>query len=124
MTTSGGSSGGSATPLRPAWIRVTPGSGPVARVSPIALRVWTSDGHGMASVRWWGGSPVCTALRSADAARDGSVIRLHVAEGAKHTAVACPEIALLKATRIDLGPLPPGDYTVVAGSHRALLRVG
>ena len=37
---------------------------------------------------------------------------------------ACADLALLKTTRVDLGRLPAGSYTVVAGSRRAPLTVG
>jgi hypothetical protein len=63
---------------------------------------------------WWSGVEPCNVLDSVAMARDGTNIRLTVREGAKDLDAACIEIAMLKATIVDLGELEPGTYTISA----------
>ncbi len=101
-----------------------PGVGAATPVAPIGLRAGSGAAGPFAVVRWWGGVPSCYALRPAVVVHRGSMIRLRLAEGTTAPpGTACPDMAMLKAARIDLGQLAPGRYTVVAGEHSTVLRI-
>jgi hypothetical protein len=104
------------------WVTPVPGTGAGAGVSPTGLRAGVLDGRAFAVVTWWGGVAPCYVLRPVRIDRHGSVIRLTVREGSDAApGTACVELAQLKRTRVDLGRLAPGTYTVVAGARRAKL---
>jgi hypothetical protein len=106
-----------ATPVKP---HPGPGATPV---SPLRIRTGAQGGAAFADVFWWGGLEDCYPLRPVTVKRDGDVITLRLFEGTGAGQV-CADLALLKTTRVDLGRLPAGSYTVVAGSRRAPLTVG
>ena len=109
------------TPSAPTWVMPHPGGGPLVPVSPSGLRVGARDGSPYAVVRWWSGIPPCSVLRAVNVGVSGPTVRLRLVEGTDDPDAACPELAMLKATRIDLGGLEPGTYTVIAGrQHRTL----
>ncbi|MDX6549780.1 MAG: hypothetical protein QOJ31_464 [Gaiellales bacterium] len=107
--------------------RVIPraGAGHGYPVRPVGLRVGVGDdGRAWARVKWWGGIPSCYVLRPVRVHRSSDTITLALREGSDAPpGTACAEIAMLKAVLIDLGQLPPGSYTVVAGGRRATLTV-
>ena len=73
---------------------------------------------------WWGGIPSCYVLRPVRVHRSGDTITLSLREGSDAPpGTACADIAMLKQVLVDLGPLQPGSYTVVAGTRRAMLTV-
>jgi hypothetical protein len=116
-----GSDGRVMAPFTPSWVQPHPGGGPLTPVSPSGLRVGVRDGAPYAVVRWWSGIAPCSVLRSVNVGIDGATLRLRLVEGSDDPDAACPELAMLKATRVDLGSLEPGTYTVVAGrEHRTL----
>jgi hypothetical protein len=141
----GSATGGGATsaPDRPVSHEVPPGSQPPVTsggatlvipragddrgslVHPVRLRAGVGDdGRAWARASWWGGIPTCYVLRPVGIHRTGHVIRLELREGSDAPpGTACAEIAMLKAARIDLGPLPPGTYVVRAGGKRTTLTV-
>lgn len=63
---------------------------------------------------WWSGVEPCYTLDSVAVKRDGHEITIALTEGAAQADVACIEIAVEKVTSIDLGELPPGEYTISA----------
>jgi hypothetical protein len=86
-------------------------------VHPIgATRVEASaTGHRVsARLSWWSGVAPCSVLDSVGVVRTGTKIVLTVREGADQRGVACIELAMFKATLVDLGELAPGTYTVSA----------
>jgi hypothetical protein len=107
----------------PSWVAPHPGGGPLRPVSPSGLRVGTRDGSPYAVVRWWSGIPPCSVLRSVSVDAAGATVRLRLVEGSDDPNAACAELAVLKATRVDLGVLAPGTYTVIAGGERRTLNV-
>jgi hypothetical protein len=107
---------------RPAPVLPQPGP-PGTPVSPIRLQVGIADSGPYADVDWWGGVGPCTVARPPQVGIDGSRITIRVTEAAGRTTAVCPELAMLKRTRVDLGPLPSGTYTVVAGRRSARLTV-
>jgi hypothetical protein len=106
-----------ATPVKP---HRGPGATPV---SPLRIRTGVQGGAAFADIFWWGGLEDCYPLRPVTVQRDGDLITLRLFEGTGD-GQACADLALLKTTRVDLGRLPAGSYTVVAGSRRAPLTVG
>lgn len=77
-------------------------------------------------VAFWGGVEPCHVLAGVDVARDGNTITITVKVGAGPEAgpdIACIEIAVLKATTVDLGELDPGTYTIVAVGDAAPIEV-
>lgn len=70
--------------------------------------------HGWVRLTWWSGVEPCNALDSVAVDRSGSTINLTIREGADKLGVACIEIAVQKATIVDLGELGPGKYTITA----------
>jgi hypothetical protein len=106
------------------WVSPHPGVGAATAVYPIGLHAGNRAAGAFAVVRWWGGVPSCYALRPVAVVHRGSMIRLRLAEGTTQPAgTACDDMAMLKAARIDLGPLAPGRYTVVAGQRSTVLTV-
>lgn len=63
---------------------------------------------------WWSGVEPCSVLDSVGVARTGNDIVLTIREGADKLGVACIELAMLKATIVDLGELEPGTYAISA----------
>ena len=101
-----------------------PGDGPSNPVHPIAIHTHLNGSSGVAVVTWWGGVAPCYVLRSVRVTHHGTTIRIAVREGSGASAgTACIEMAQLKRTRVDLGHLAPGRYTVIAGSVRSHLVV-
>jgi hypothetical protein len=63
---------------------------------------------------WWSGVEPCSVLDSVGDVRTGTQIVLTIREGADRLGVACIELAMLKATIVDLGKLDPGTYSIAA----------
>jgi hypothetical protein len=81
--------------------------------------------HVQVLLAWWGGVAPCSILDSVDVQRDGTTITMTPREGADPNAgeVACPAIAALKGTVVDLGELEPGTYTLIASGDLAPIQV-
>lgn len=80
------------------------------------VRATVQDGHVIVEARWYSGVEECYPTDSVrvsidDAARS---IGLTVLEGTAGGDVICIEIAVLKATAVDLGPLAAGTWTISA----------
>ena len=97
------------------------------QLNPVAATVWklepSIDGrHVTVLLSWWSGPAPCSVLDSVVVVRDGSTITMTPREGADPAAgeqVACPAIAMLRGTIVDLGELEPGAYTLVASGDLA-----
>ena len=134
-----GSGGGIVFPLPP-----DPGSDPflgdatvvapqkdAANPQPVnvgLVRAMVDDaGHVIVEARWWSGVEECHPLQSVkvDVDNDARAIKLTVLEGTVPD-MMCIEIAVLKATAVDVGALAPGTWTISAeGEARPIeLEVG
>jgi hypothetical protein len=51
--------------------------------------------------------------------RSGTTVALTVIEGSDDLGAMCAEIAMLKATIVDLGELEPGTWTITAPNSEA-----
>jgi hypothetical protein len=69
-----------------------------------------NDGHLVVRLDWTSGVEPCYSLAAVTVDRDGDTFRLQVLEGSTGKDVACIEIAMFKATLVDLGDLPAGTY--------------
>lgn len=75
-------------------------------------------------VSWWSGVEPCYALAGVDVVSDGRTITLSVREGsAAGPDTMCIEIAVYKATIVDLGELEPGTWTIRAAGDAAPVEV-
>jgi hypothetical protein len=117
-TVSGGSGTvpGAGAPDQPAGTLVFPKAG-VRDPRPVAVQgmsLQPSDGHVVIRLDWVSGVEPCSVLAGVTTHRAGDTFTLTVMEGSLVQQVACPDIAMYKATLVDLGALGPGTYTVTA----------
>lgn len=110
----GGGGGGPVDPGQPSLVVPQPGQYNVHSVSIDKLSVRVEGHHVVVNARWWSGVAPCSVLDSVATKQDGQTITVSVREGSSAEQVACIDIAMLKATVIDLGDLAPGDYTIAA----------
>ena len=68
--------------------------------------------HVLVKLTWWSGVEPCNVLDSIKVERTGTDIALTIIEGSSDLDAACIEIAMQKATIVDLGELEPGRYTI------------
>lgn len=79
-----------------------------------ALSSSVNAGHLVVRVEWTSGVEPCSTLAAVTVDRQDDTFTLQVLEGPTALDVACIEIAMSKATLVDLGELPAGTYTVKA----------
>jgi hypothetical protein len=100
---------GDATLVRPVPGRLNP-----RPVAPIALRTSVDGRHVLVKLTWYGGVDPCSVLDSVRIERTGMDISLSPMEGSSDPDAICIEIAVLKATIVDLGDLEPGTWRIAA----------
>ena len=83
-------------------------------VTPIALRASVDGRHVLVKLTWYGGVDPCSVLDSVRIGRSGMDISLTPAEGSSDPNAICIEIAVLKATIVDLGELEPGTWRIAS----------
>ena len=96
---------------------VTPKPGQLD-IHPVSLESIAAsvDGrHAVVTAFWWSGVEPCNTLDTILVAQAAGTFTITLREGHGPGEVACIDLAQLKATRIDLGDLEPGTYTVVDG---------
>ena len=107
--------GGNAGPNgQPTLVRPRPGLGAIHDVGAQRLIVATNGRDVAVQIEWYSGVEPCYALAGVDVTRQGSTINLVVREGTADPNAVCIELAMLKATIVDLGELEPGTYTIHA----------
>ncbi len=119
----GGGGGGPVDPGQPSLVLPKPGQQNVHPVSIDKLSARVDGRHVVLNARWWSGVEPCSVLDSVGVARTGNDIVLTIREGADKLGVACIELAMLKATIVDLGELEPETYTISAGGDAPPIRV-
>lgn len=77
------------------------------------------DGRVIVRATFYSGVEPCYVLDSVVLAQRGYNLTLTLREGTGQGDVACIDIAVLKATDVDLGVLPSGTYTIQAGKGDA-----
>lgn len=80
------------------------------------VRATVQDGHVIVEARWYSGVEDCYPTDSVqvDIDEDAKTIRMTVLEGSAAGDVICIEIAVLKATAVDLGALAAGTWKISA----------
>jgi hypothetical protein len=133
----GGSSGNIGTgvlPVDPGVVDpgvIDPGAGQAQLVTPRAgqlnphpvsvAKLQTSiDGrHVLVKATWYSGVEPCNVLDSVKVDRVGNTISITLLEGTGDPNAMCIEIAVLKATIVDLGDLEPGTWTIQSPNGEA-----
>jgi hypothetical protein len=83
------------------------------RPLPAATLEASVDGRRvLVKATWWSGIEPCNVLDSVKVDRSGTDIAITLIEGTGDPNAICIEIAMQKATIIDLGELEPGTYTI------------
>ena len=104
---------------QPALLVPKPGQLNPHPVAPQTLQASVDGRHVLVKVSWYGGIAPCSVLDSVKVERSGMTIALTVIEGASEADAICAEIAMLKATIVDLGDLDPGTWTITAPNSDA-----
>jgi hypothetical protein len=113
-----------ATPVDPAVGQPTivmpkPGRLNPHPVSPQTLQTSIEGRRVLVKVSWYSGIAPCSVLDSVKIERSGTTIALTVIEGSDDLGAMCAEIAMLKATIVDVGELEPGTWTITAPNSDA-----
>lgn len=88
-------------------------------VSATNLQASVGGRRVLVKVSWYSGVEPCNVLDSVKVERNGTNIAITPIEGTGDANVACIELAVLKATIVDLGELAPGTYTITAPNSEA-----
>jgi hypothetical protein len=99
---------------QPKLVRPQPGRANPHPVVPIAVQASVDGRHVLVKLTWYGGVEPCSVLDSVRVERSGTDIALTPVEGSSDPNAICIEIALLKATIVDLGELEPGTYRIMS----------
>src|SRR4051812_49333246 len=105
---------------QPTIVRPKPGRPGPPPAAPQRLEASVDGRHVLVKITWYGGVAPCSVLDSVDVRQTGTTIALTVIEGADEVGVMCPEIAMLKATIVDLGDLAPGTWRISAPNGDAV----
>ncbi|HET7471844.1 MAG TPA: hypothetical protein VFJ71_01855 [Candidatus Limnocylindrales bacterium] len=95
-------------------VRPRPGQKDPRPVAPTKLEASVDGRHLLVKVSWYGGVEPCNVLDSVKVERTGTDIAITPLEGTGDPGAMCIEIAVLKATIVDLGDLEPGTYRITA----------
>jgi hypothetical protein len=100
-------------------VQPLPGRANPHPVAPIKLEASVDGRHVLVKVTWYGGVDPCSVLDSVKVSRSGNDIAITLFEGASNVNVACIDIALLKATIVDLGEPDPGTWRISSPGNDA-----
>ena len=100
-------------------VRPQPGQKDPHPVAPIKLESSVDGRHVLVKVSWYSGIEPCAVLDSVAVERVGSEIRITPLEGIGDPTAICIEIAVLKATIVDLGDLDAGTWRITAPTGEA-----
>lgn len=109
-----GASGGGVPMPSPGIVQPVAGLLNIHDVRAAGISATSAAGRIVATVSWWSGPPPCSALAEVHVDRAGNAFTLTIREGAVQLGIACPAMAMAKATVVDLGAVPAGTYTVAA----------
>jgi hypothetical protein len=113
--------GGGIDPGQPVPSFVVPQPGQL-QAHPVRIDALTPtvDGrHVTVQADWVSGIEPCNVLDRIEVTKAGTTVTIALFEGASDLNVACIEIAVYKATMVDLGELEPGSYVVEAADGSA-----
>jgi len=109
---------------QPALVVPEPGRQNPHPVAPTLLQASVDGRHVLVKITWYGGVAPCSVLDSVRVDTGAGAIALTVLEGSSDLTAICPELAMLKATIVDLGALEPGPWPISApGSDAAPIQL-
>lgn len=97
---------------QPTLVVPRPGQRDLRPVSPMTLQASVDGRRVLVKVIWYSGVEPCNVLDSVKVERSGTDIAITPFEGTGDANAMCIEIAVLKATIVDLGELEPGTYRI------------
>ena len=100
-------------------VRPVPGRANPHPVAPTKLESSVDGRRVLVKITWYGGVEPCSVLDSVKVERTGNEITLIPFEGASDPNAMCIEIAVLKATIVDLGELEPGTWRISSPNSEA-----
>ncbi len=100
-------------------VRPLPGRANPHPVAPTKLEASVDGRHVLVKITWYGGVDPCSVLDSVTIERTANEITLIPIEGSSDLNAMCIEIALLKATIVDLGELEPGTWRISSPNSEA-----
>jgi hypothetical protein len=103
----------------PKLVQAIPGRQNPHPVAPIALQASVDGRHVLVKITWYGGVDPCSVLDSVKIERSGNDISLTPIEGSSDPNAMCIELAVLKATIVDLGDLEPGTWRISSPGSEA-----
>jgi hypothetical protein len=98
----------------PQIVRPVPGRANPHPVAPVKLEAQVDGRRVLVKVSWYGGIEPCSVLDSVKVTRSGNDIEITPFEGASDPNAICIEIAVLKATIVDLGEPDPGTWRILS----------
>jgi hypothetical protein len=104
---------------QPTLVIAKPGQLDPHPVAPQQIQASVDGRHVLIKVTWTSGVEPCSVLDSVQVQRSGTTIALTVIEGSSNRDAMCIEIAMIKATIVDLGELEPGTWTITAPNSEA-----
>ncbi len=119
----GNPGGGQVPDPQPTIVNPVAGLQGVRAIGAIKLEPGVNASNVSVRISWWSGVEPCSVLAGVTVARDGNTFALTVTEGSKGQGMACIEIAMYKATIVDLGKLDPGTYTISAAGDATAVKV-
>lgn len=109
---------------QPALVVPQPGRQNPHPVAPTLLQASVDGRHVLVKISWYSGVAPCSVLDSVHVDTGQETIALTVIEGSSDQTAVCPDLAMLKATIVDLGELDPGPWTITApGSDAAPIQL-
>ncbi len=96
-----------------------PGQLNLRPLSAMLLEATVDGRRVLVKATWWSGVEPCNVLDSVKVDRSGFDIAITLIEGTGDPNAMCIEIAMQKATIIDLGELEPGTYTITSPGGEA-----
>ena len=104
---------------QPKLVQAVPGRQNPHPVVATALGASVDGRHVLVKVSWYGGIEPCSVLNSVRVERSATDITLTPIEGSSDPVAICIEIAVLKATIVDLGDLGPGTWRLSSPGSQA-----
>lgn len=104
---------------QPTLVVPRPGQRDLRAVSPMILQASIDGRRVLVKVTWYSGVEPCNILDSVKVERSGTDITITPFEGSGDPNAMCIELAVLKATIVDLGELEPGTYRIESPGSEA-----
>ncbi len=114
-----GNGGGDPGIGQPTLVVARPGQQGLHPVGALLLEPSVDGRRVLVKVSWYSGVEPCYVLDSVKIDQGGNEFVLTIFEGSSDLNAVCIELAMLKATIVDLGEVEPGEYTIRASDGDA-----